>query len=120
MRPLGMANEVPGLAMNSFARSSKRSRVPRLHCNDIPWYSVMFDARSRVAFRSRCTFASVPMRWWFWPCSTGAEIQPSGGVGYNYAIDSDTSRARFRALTRARHCGSLARRQKQWYARHRE
>lgn len=108
MRPLGMAKEVPALAMNSFARSTKRSRVPRLHHNDIPRYSVMFDARSRVAFRSRCTFASVPMRWWFSLCSTGAEIRPSGDAGYNRAIDSDTSRARFRVLTRARHCGRWA------------
>ena len=83
MRPLGMGKEVPGLVVNSFAKSSKQSRVPRPHRNAILWYSVMFDARSRDAFRSRFTFASVPIRWWFLLCSTGVEIRPSGDAGYN-------------------------------------
>jgi len=104
MRPLGMLKEAPGSATNSSARSSKLSQAPRLHPNAILWYSVIFDARLHVDFHSRCTFASVLMHWWFLPYFTGAEIRPSGNVGYNRAIDSDTSQARLHAPARALHC----------------
>jgi hypothetical protein len=79
---------------------AKAAAAPQRH----PLYSVIFDALLRVAFHLPSTFVCVQTRWLSSQCFTGAEILPSGNVGYDRAIDSDAWQALF-ALAGACHRG---------------